>query len=299
MPSVPKAVAASVLLLPLYACEPSTLPTQTVQLTCSLEVERADTWAHLRATLTGGERDTTYATTVDFGDGSTEARLLRRDANELFSHHYPRNGQFTIQATARNEESSDRYTCTKSVEFDLCRSSVVLSEDFGSSFFWTRDVASDDASIREAASWQEAGGNPGGFLSMTHEFTATTSPTFVSIFVHHLYQFGGPEAGPIDRIRYSEDRIKLAPSSTAAAVGAGAVILQNGVYHRAPLTGGQFANTGWERAQATLRASDFTPVPDFSRDAPRMSFGFYRSNSNRFPLLIQHGIDNWRVEICR
>lgn len=30
-----------------------------------------------------------------------------------------------------------------------------------------------------------------------------------------------------------------------------------------------------------------------------MRFGYYRSNSNRFPLLIEHGIDNWRLEICR
>ena len=93
---------------------------------------------------------------------------------------------------------------------------------------------------------------------------------------------------------------KFAPLSATSAVGGGALIVQNGVNHIAPLTGGTFANSSnWESVEVVLRASDFTPAPDFSEGSPAMLFGNYRSNSNRFPLVIEHGIDNWRVEVCR
>lgn len=92
----------------------------------------------------------------------------------------------------------------------MCRSRDVLGDDFGSdlTLHWRKEVISDSPTIRERKEWRGTGGNTGGFRSMTHEFTATTSPAFVSVF-------------------------------------------------------------------------------------------YVRSNSNRFPLVIEHGIDNWRVEICR
>ena len=288
-------------LLSSAACNSATVPSTLAQLSCSIEVESGNTWAHLQTNLTDGDKDARYQTEVDFGDGVVERRTMYR-GTERFSHQYQRNGRYVIAATARNEQTSDRLTCTRTVEFDVCESSRVLGVDFeGADFtlFWRRNVIVDAPSILETRSWRGSGGNPGGYRVMTHEFTATTSPNFVSIFVYHIFDFGGPDRGPIDRIRYREDRIKLAPNTATSAVGSGAVILQNDVYHVAPLTGGQFANSSWEKVEVVLRASDFSPVPNFASGAPPMLFGYLRSNSNRFPLVIEHGIDNWRVEICR
>lgn len=282
------------------ACNSATVPSTLAQLSCSTEVESGNTWAHLHIDLTGGEKNARYQTEVDFGDGAVERRTMY-PGTERFSHQYQRNGQYVIQATARNEQTSDRLTCSRTVEFNVCKSPRIFSEDFNSdaTLFWRRNVVADAPSILETRTWRGTGGNPGGYRVMTHEFTATTSPNFVSIFVYHIFDFGGPDQGPIDRIRYREDRIKLAPLTATSAVGSGAVIFQNGVYHVALLTGGQFGNTAWENVDVTLRATDFAPVPDFSSGAPPMLFGYLRSNSNRFPLVIEHGIDNWRVEICR
>jgi hypothetical protein len=299
--SFERSVAAGALLA-LAGCGPGagTLPSSVAQLTCTVEQESGNTWAHFNAEVTGGP-DVRYQASVDYGDGAVETRTVDVGRTERFSHQYAGNGRYAIQATLRNVETNDRLTCGRTVDFDVCRSAEVVSETFdsGGTLFWRREVVSDSPSIRESMSWLGSGGNPGGFRTMTHEFTATTSPAFVSIFVHHVFTFGGPKPGPIDRIRYREDRIKLAPLTATSAVGAGALIVQGGVYHVAPLAGGQFSNQGWERVEAVLRASDFTPPPDFSRGAEPMRFGYVRSNSNRFPLLIEHGIDNWRVEICR
>jgi hypothetical protein len=292
-------VAATTALLLLPACKSPTLPTPA-QLTCSVETERLDTRANFEIRLTGGP-DVSYQASIDFGDGVVETRRMYRGDSGSYPHRYDQNGRYVIDATVRNEETNDRLNCSREVEFDVCRSSSRKDDDFGQdlTLFWSREAVADSPTILETKQWRGSGGNPGGYRVMTHEFTATTSPNFVSMFVYHIFDFGGPERGPIDRIRYREDRIKFAPSTATSAVGSGAVILQNGVYHVAPLSGGQFSNQTWETLEVTLRASDFTPAPDFSASAPPMLFGYLRSNSNRFPLVIEHGIDNWRVEICR
>src|SRR5262245_6373181 len=104
-------VAGVVLLLPLPACETSTLPTAAEQLSCSLRLESGNTWAHLRTQLTG-DRDQRYQTTVDYGDGSPEERrgMYGGDDRE-FSHQYARNGRYVISASARNEQTNDRLNC--------------------------------------------------------------------------------------------------------------------------------------------------------------------------------------------
>jgi len=181
---------------------------------------------------------------------------------------------------------------------------TVFSDAFesGSAALWSVQSTTEPGaqpSIRQSWSLPLVGGNPDGFRRMVHTFTATTSPTFVSIFVHHVYDgvYDPRRGGAVSAIEYREDRIRLSPST--GDIGSGVVIYQNGIYHVAPLTGGVFSNSAWDRVTATLRASDFTPRPDFSAAGGAMRFGYLRSNTSRFPTELVHGIDNWRVEVVR
>jgi hypothetical protein len=252
--------------------------------------------------------DLQYETLVDFGDGTQKRTTLGFASfghiDARFDHQYERNGSFTIEVTARETKTSDRLTCSRPVVFDDCLSAQRIEDDFTVDERWSRSMITDGPGMGEAVSWQHSGGAPGnggGYRRMMHEFRATTAPTFVSIYVYHVFDFwGGPVQGPIDHINYREDHIKFAPISATASVAGGLLIVQNGAKHVAPIPGGTFANSGsWERTSVTLRASDFTPPPDFSRSAAPMQVGYYRANSNRYPLVIEHGIDNWQVQVCR
>jgi hypothetical protein len=134
---------------------------------------------------------------------------------------------------------------------------------------------------------------------MNHTFIRQTAPAEVTIWVSHINEAASynPAAHvPIDHIRYSEDRIKLAPHGTAQ-VATGFLVRQGGTDHVAYITGSVFGNEVWERVTVDLRAGDFTPPLDFSDPAP-LEMGYVRGNTYRYPLVIQHGIDNWKVEIC-
>jgi hypothetical protein len=274
-------------------------PTSLGRLSCSVQIDSAERLVQFSTQVSGGQGNR-FEITAAFGDGAESTQTGTRSAN--FTHRYERGGLYVIQAAARNEETNDRYTCSTDVDLTACPVRETISDDFDvdRSASWTLHVVADSPTIRQAVSWNGSGGNAGGYRRMTHEFTADTSPTFVSIFVHHIANFGGAIRGPIDHLRYREDRIKFAAASDTSAVGGGAVILQNGIYHVASLTGGQFTNSAaWQRVDVTLRPGDFAPVPDFSANAAPMQFGYLRSNSNRVPLVIEHGIDNWLVDVCR
>jgi hypothetical protein len=260
----------------------------------------SDRYVDFNINLTGPDH-VRYEAGVTFGDDSTEERRTLYSPDRLsLPHLYARNGTYSLEVIARNAETSDRLSCSRTVVFDDCVRAFEEKDDLTFDGRWRRAAVTDGPGIGETSSWLQSGGNPGGYQRMTHEFTATTAPAFVSIFVYHVFEGFQPAPGPIDHITYREDRIKLAPLTATSAVGGGALIVQNGVNHVAPLTGGTFANSSsWETVDVTLRASDFTPVPDFSASAAPMAFGYYRSNSNRFPLVVEHGIDNWRIQICR
>jgi len=62
-----------------------------------------------------------------------------------------------------------------------------------------------------------------------------------------------------------------------------------------------FTNTTWETTAALdLTAADF-PGVDFSAAGGPITFGFFRSNTNSGggALTLTHGVDNFKVEICR
>ena len=277
--------------------DPPEFPVPTPALTCDAE-QSGDRWVYFRVALTG-PRDVQYVTTVVFGDGAEERRTMYATSPDSFSHRYEHNGSYLVEAIARNVDTNDRLTCSRPVVYERCERSRDMDDDFTFDRRWSRTVVTDGPGMSETASWQRSGEVFTGYRRMTHQFTATTAPTFVSMFVYHVNQEYSTLSGPIDHIRYREDRIKFAPLTATSSVGGGVLIVQNGINHLAPLTSGAFANSSWERVDATLRASDFTPMPDFSEGAPGMMFGYYRSNSNRYPLVIEHGIDNWRVEVCR
>jgi hypothetical protein len=292
---------------PTAASPPADLPglPGLPQLTCNLTSTDADYRSvEINFAVNAGPGDARYSGRVEWGDGSGAELQQGRGSVTRMDHRYERRGRYRIEIALRNEVTSDRLSCGLSAELGFCEHPDYTIQDILDSnpVFddkWMRDVRRTSPTIRETAVGSASGGNLESYRRMTHEFTATTSPDFVEIFVHHIYRNYGPFPAPIDLIRYREDRIKLAPLTATSAVGGGALIVQNGINHLAPLTAGQFSNTSWERVEVILREDDFTPRPDFSPTGAPMWFGYYRSNSNRFPLLIEHGIDNWRVELCR
>lgn len=182
------------------------------------------------------------------------------------------------------------------------RGAVQLFDDFDRSGLgnWDANIATIPpgvTSVGHAVANRPSGGNPLGYRHMTHMFTAAT-PTFVTMEVRHLYNTTyDPKTGPIDSLVYGEDRVRFVPN--AGDIGSAAIIEQNGVIHVAPLTGGIFSDAAWNPIRVKLLASDFTPKPDFSVNGAPMRFGFMRSNSQRFPITLEHGIDNWSVAIWR
>jgi hypothetical protein len=80
------------------------------------------------------------------------------------------------------------------------------------------------------------------------------------------------------------------------------IVVQGGVVCTRSLGSGAFGNETRETGGLTsLTASDFAPAPgpDFSATGAPLQFGYQRANSSRFPIVLTHGIDNWRVTIRR
>jgi len=183
-----------------------------------------------------------------------------------------------------------------------CFDPVILTETFelGDSFDATAEPmngASDTAVL------EQAGGNPRGYLRMEHVLPGVPGGSAITVF--HLFdQEYDPANGAITHFNYSEDRIQFDPPFPSAMIGGGLFVVQNGIRYTFPLTpGGSFASQSWERARIDdLGPESFTDGLDFSENGAPIQFGFYRSNSHgesSEAITTTHGIDNWRVEICR
>lgn len=184
-----------------------------------------------------------------------------------------------------------------------CFDPVILTETFelGDSFDATAlptNGASDTAML------QQAGGNPGGYRHMEHLLLGVPGGSAITVF--HLFdQEYDPADGAITHFNYSEDRIQYDPPFPSAVIGGGLFVVQNGIRYTFPLTsgGGTFASLSWERARIDdLGETSFAAGLDFSENGAPIQFGFYRSNSHgesSEAITTTHGIDNWRVEICR
>ena len=195
------------------------------------------------------------------------------------------------------------YECTAT--FDLvavaCTNRLVIEDPFTTDAGWTTTVSTTTANVTQAVSAQATGGNPGGFRQMQHIFTGLGA-----IAVFHTYgavTYDPRTQGAIDHLNYFEDQIVLNPPAPGAAVGTGFSVTQGGTRYSVVLRPptNAFTNTTWETTAALdLTAADF-PGVDFSAAGGPITFGFFRSNTNSGggALTLTHGVDNFKVEICR
>jgi hypothetical protein len=179
---------------------------------------------------------------------------------------------------------------------------VVIMDSTFANVDWTKTTLSI-SNATETATQSAAGGNPGSFRTMSHNFGSGIA----SLFIFHEYigtggTYDPGTSGAIASIDYSEDQKKLAGTG---AVGAFVAIKQGGVIFKGPVL--NFSNdTTWITASSMgLTATDFldfttsTFNPDFSAAGATISFGYGRANdTNRIsPTTITHGIDNWTFTI--
>jgi len=183
-----------------------------------------------------------------------------------------------------------------------CFDPFVLTETFevGDSFSAVavpRNRATDTVMI------EPDGGFPGGYRRMEHILPGVTGGSSVTVF--HLFdEVYDPADGAISHFNYSEDQIQFDPPFPTAAIGAGLFVVQNGTRYTFPLNpGGAFTSPTWERVRIDdLDPESFATGLDFSANGAPIQFGFYRSNTHNESaegITATHGIDNWRVEICR
>lgn len=144
-----------------------------------------------------------------------------------------------------------------------------------------------------------AGGNPGAYRAMTHEFSASDFMESVRVFHRYRRAEHDPGAqGAIATIDFGLDHLG------DRDVGEGFAVYQDNVVYEAAyeiVEGG----AGWgSRTREGLRAADFLSAdatsPDFSASGSPLRFGYLRANSTTPPtpdLSIAHGADNFAVAL--
>ncbi len=183
-----------------------------------------------------------------------------------------------------------------------------LFDDFEGADQWTSTVELTTNGSSETAALA-GGGNPGGQRRMTHVMPGTddgeNNPTQIAVL--HVFTGGGWDPsvdGPLAHVDYAEDQIEFEPPFDGAAIGTRFAIVQDGTTYLAGINppDNAFRNTAWQTARVVnLTPEDFVPAPgpDFSADGGPMAFGYTRSNTSRGgrEIILQHGIDNWTVEL--
>jgi hypothetical protein len=207
-------------------------------------------------------------------------------------------GTGVCNATFASNENAVNVT----VRFELAGAPppMVVSDSFLVGDSWASRVVSSNGTVAQLAAPIATGGDPTGFRRMEHQIDGIGS-----IQVFHRYDgasYSPGTSGAIASLAYSEHRIMLDPPFAGAGVAAGFALEQGGQLFILPFGG--YTNTAWQRFERSgIQASDFSPAPgpDFSAGGAPLRFGFVRSNSNTSTGLqrIQHGIDNWRVEVVR
>jgi hypothetical protein len=197
------------------------------------------------------------------------------------------------------------YDCTATFELDplanACTNAVVIQDDFSTDAGWTTSLTANNGNVTQAVAVQAAGGTPGGYRRMQHIFTGAS---LMAVF--HAYgavTYNPATQGAIDHINYSEDQIVIDPPFVGAAVGTGFTLTQGGIRYSIVMNppGGAFTNLAWQKSsRVDLKAADF-PGINFSAAGGPITFGYFRSNSNDggSAITVTHGIDNFRVEVCR
>jgi hypothetical protein len=168
---------------------------------------------------------------------------------------------------------------------------VVLEDPFAGETGWTKTTEAATG-FSDSVTLEASGGNPGGYRRMTHLLAGRGS-----IYVYHLFgtSYTPRTQGVIRGIHYSEDRTQFDPPFPGAAVASGFLVEQEG--RRALVALPEFRDTTWQGAEIDVRPGDL-PGIDLSASGGPIHFGYYRANSDS-RATTQHGIDNWRVAICR
>ena len=190
---------------------------------------------------------------------------------------------------------------------------VVFSDDFTVGDEWTTELRNVVNGADHSVSNPGVDGNPLGYRRMEHVLPATPmGGAATQLTVRHIYEGGTYDPcvdGAIDHINYFEDRRLFDPPSAIPGIPIGSAFLleQNGLTFSTLVTDGGFNHDlSWETGQLLMITSESFPTqtkPDFSGSGTScpMKFGFVRSNVINWPdpLVLAHGIDNWRVEIFR
>ena len=187
--------------------------------------------------------------------------------------------------------------------------SVAFSDDFAVGDEWTTTSHNVVNGADHSVSNPDADGNPQGYRWMEHVLPHTTGVAATQITVRHIYEGGTYDPcvdGAIDHINYFEDRIVFDPEIPGIPIGSAFLLEQNGLSFSVLVAGGGFNNLSWETGQLLMITSESfltATKPDFSGSGTNcpIKFGFVRSNVVNWttPLVLTHGIDNWRVEIFR
>ncbi len=197
-------------------------------------------------------------------------------------------------------------TYTVTAQFNLvtattCSNPVVIQDQFDSDAGWTATATTSGGSPTQSVTFQAAGGNPGGYRQMQHVFAGASA-----IAVYHSYgttTYNPSTQGAIDHINYFEDQIELNPPFAGCCRrhrvqhDAG----RNPVQHHPPAAVG--------RVHEHRMGDDVAAEPD-RRGLLRCRLlgDGWPSHVRLLPeqhhqraaaATITHGIDNWRVEICR
>jgi hypothetical protein len=186
------------------------------------------------------------------------------------------------------------YTC--SAEFDGPPAGATHFEDRFDTFVDNWEAVEVGTFNGAALFWSNSQGNPGGNMGGEQS---------MGEWLYSIYKaaaYAPATAGAVDSIVYQEDRRIAFPAAdvTTASVGAVVAIRQGGIISTAPVPGdaaGEFQNRDWQTRRVVLRASDFTPQPDFSAAGAPMEFGLGRRDEWRTGTLIQYATDNWKVSV--
>lgn len=212
----------------------------------------------------------------------------------------PEAGIQTVTATVRASDPLLQVTFTATAtgaSTATCNNPHVFQDDFEEQRSWVDTVIRTSSDAVAMVNYEATGGNSGGYRRMLHHFPGGAQE---QISVRHIFIEDGfyvpIEQGAVSFLRVTEDRIKFSPTG-ANQIGTGVIVRKNDVDHIALLTGGVFSNETWQRVTVDLEGSDFSPPVDLSTGA--FQFGYLRSNTSAAVLDLTHGIDNWKVEVCR
>ncbi len=185
-----------------------------------------------------------------------------------------------------------------------CLDPYVIGDDFSTDVAgrWTSSGPGAGPVVGPPTIWSATylagSGNPGGYWRFQH----VAHPP-MGLTVYHRFDVDYDPALPgneIDHINYTEDQIYLAPYSGSDVRWS--LFLEQGGTRFAPSSGVRlFGNAAWAKGlQTNLTPAQF-PGANLGPGGGKIRFGIMRETlvSAGGPDTTNHGIDNFRVEVCR